>query len=98
MQFLANYHPYDFTIDKLLPINIDGFQFTSPSKSFPSGINNLYDMGGNSFEFVLDTIWKKSDYHDMNLVVTPDSLIRIVRKTAFISNFFRIPFCKINRI
>lgn len=78
-QYMGNYHPYDFIMDQLLPINIDGHQFTAPSKSFPPGNNNLYDMGGNVFEFMLDSNINIERYPDLNLVKTPNHLIRIVK-------------------
>ena len=78
-QYMGNYHPYDFVMDQLLPINIDGHQFTSPSKSFPAGNNQLYDMGGNVFEFMLDSNITKESHPDLNLVKTPPNLIRIVK-------------------
>jgi formylglycine-generating enzyme required for sulfatase activity len=78
-QYMGNYHPYDFSMDQLLPINSDGFQFTAPSKSFPAGNNHLYDMGGNVFEFMLDSNINIERYPDLNLVKTPNNLIRIVK-------------------
>ena len=77
--FMGNYHPYDFVSDQLMPIDIDGHRFTSPSKSYPAGNNQLYDMGGNVFEFMLDSNITKESHPDLNLVKTPLPLIRIVK-------------------
>lgn len=77
--YMANYHPFDFKLRKLLPINIDGFQYLAPPRSFPAGNNGLFDMGGNAFEWVLDTLTRTSDYPDLNLKKTPTEFIRIVK-------------------
>ncbi len=77
--YMANYHPFDFKNQKLEPIDIDGFRYPAPVRSFPATENKFYDLGGNVFEWCLDTIRSAAAYADYNLKKTPLAEARIVK-------------------